>query len=83
MFANLRKMTDPDALGPFIASNLVGSVDTICRRLDALVALGFNYVMVSCATPGTPLALRKKMMTRFAQQVCPRYSAAMRRKNAA
>jgi alkanesulfonate monooxygenase SsuD/methylene tetrahydromethanopterin reductase-like flavin-dependent oxidoreductase (luciferase family) len=83
MFANLRKMTDPDALGPFIASNLVGSIDTICRRLDALVALGFNYVMVSCATPGTPLALRKKMMTRFAQQVCPRYSTAMRRKNAA
>jgi alkanesulfonate monooxygenase SsuD/methylene tetrahydromethanopterin reductase-like flavin-dependent oxidoreductase (luciferase family) len=83
MFANLRKMTDPDALGPFIASNLVGSVDTICRRLDALVALGFNYVMVSCATPGTPLVLRKQMMTRFAQQVCPRYSTAMRRKNAA
>jgi hypothetical protein len=27
--------------------------------------------------------LRKEMMTRFARQVCPRYSTAMRQKNAA
>lgn len=82
MFANLRKMTDPDALGPFLDSNLVGSPATICRRIDALVALGFNYFMVSCATPGTPLELRQSQMTRFAEEICPRYSSAMRRRAA-
>jgi alkanesulfonate monooxygenase SsuD/methylene tetrahydromethanopterin reductase-like flavin-dependent oxidoreductase (luciferase family) len=77
MFANLRKLTDPANLDPFLDSNLVGSVDTICRRIDSLVALGFNYFMVSSATPGTPVDVRRRMMTRFAEQVCPRYSRAM------
>jgi hypothetical protein len=35
--------------------------------------------MVSSATPGTPLAIRQKMMTRFAEEICPRYSSAMRK----
>ena len=30
---------------------LVGSPATICRRIDQLAALGFNYFMVSSATP--------------------------------
>jgi alkanesulfonate monooxygenase SsuD/methylene tetrahydromethanopterin reductase-like flavin-dependent oxidoreductase (luciferase family) len=79
MFGNLRKLTDPDALGPFMDSNLVGSPATIRRRIDGLAALGFNYFMVSAATPGTPLALRQRMMTRFADEVCPTYSPGMRR----
>ena len=83
MFANLRKMTDPAELGPFLDSNLVGSAETICKRIDSLIALGFNYFMVSCATPGTPLAVRQRMMTRFAEEVCPRYSKKMRKASAA
>ena len=83
MFANLRKLTDPGELGPFMDSNLVGSPATICRRIDQLAALGFNYFMVSCATPGTPIGLRQRMMTRFAEEVCPKYSQSMRRKQAA
>jgi len=83
MFANLRKLTDPAELGPFHDSNLVGSAETICRRIDALIGLGFNYFMVSCATPGTPLSVRQRMMTRFAEEICPRYSSAMRKGRAA
>src|SRR5437016_3132715 len=83
MFANLRKMADPNELGPFLDSNLVGTVETICRRIDALAGLGFNYFMVSCATPGTPFAVRQQMMTRFAHDVCPRYSSAMSRSRVA
>jgi alkanesulfonate monooxygenase SsuD/methylene tetrahydromethanopterin reductase-like flavin-dependent oxidoreductase (luciferase family) len=83
MFANLRKMTDPAELGPFLDSNLVGAPETICKRIDTLVSLGFNYFMMSCATPGTPLAIRQKMMTRFAEDICPRYSSAMRKGRAA
>jgi alkanesulfonate monooxygenase SsuD/methylene tetrahydromethanopterin reductase-like flavin-dependent oxidoreductase (luciferase family) len=77
MFANLRQMTNPENLGPFLDSNLVGSPETICRRIDALIGLGFNYFMVSSATPGTPVDLRRRMMTRFAREICPRYSRAM------
>jgi hypothetical protein len=76
-------MTDPAELGPFLDANLVGNPETIWRRIDSLLALGFNYFMVSCATPGTPLALRQRMMTRFAEEVCPRYSSAMRKGRAA
>src|SRR6478736_2049717 len=83
MFANLRKMADPSELGPFLDSNLVGSPATICKRIDTLVSLGFNYFMVSSATPGTPLAVRQHMMTRFAEEICPRYSSAMRKGRAA
>jgi hypothetical protein len=70
-------------LGPFLDSNLIGSPETICKRIDALIGLGFNYVMVSCATPGTPLGVRQKMMTRFAEEICPRYSSAMRKRKVA
>ncbi len=77
MFANLRKMTNPENLDPFLDSNLVGSVDTVCCRIDALIALGLNHFMVSCATPGTPVELPRRMMSRFAEEVCPRYSRAM------
>jgi hypothetical protein len=52
MFANLRKLRDPAALGPFMDADLVGSPATICRRIDRLAALGFTYFMVSSATPG-------------------------------
>jgi alkanesulfonate monooxygenase SsuD/methylene tetrahydromethanopterin reductase-like flavin-dependent oxidoreductase (luciferase family) len=83
MFANLRKLANPDELGPFLDSNLVGSAETISRRIDRLAALGFNYFMVSSATPGTPFAVRQRMMTRFAEEVCPRFSNAMRRRGAA
>ena len=65
------------SLDPFLDSNLVGSPDTIRHRIDALIALGFNYFMVSSATPGTPVELRRRMMTRFAKEICPRYSRAM------
>ncbi|HEY2247637.1 MAG TPA: LLM class flavin-dependent oxidoreductase [Bradyrhizobium sp.] len=83
MFANLRKLTDPAELGPFLDSNLVGSPETICRRIETLIGLGFNYFMVSSATPGTPRAVRQHMMTRFAEEICPRYSGAMRKGRAA
>src|SRR3546814_536842 len=44
MFANMRAMTDPDKLGPFMQMNLVGSADTIERRLRELIHIGFDYL---------------------------------------
>jgi len=57
--------------------------ESICRRIDTLISPGFTCFTVSSATPGTPLAIRQKMMVRFAEEICPRYSSAMRKGRAA
>jgi alkanesulfonate monooxygenase SsuD/methylene tetrahydromethanopterin reductase-like flavin-dependent oxidoreductase (luciferase family) len=56
--------------------NLVGSAETIARRVEALAKLGFNYVMVSSATPGVPKQVRREMYRRFAGEVAPRFDTA-------
>jgi alkanesulfonate monooxygenase SsuD/methylene tetrahydromethanopterin reductase-like flavin-dependent oxidoreductase (luciferase family) len=79
MFGNLRKLTDPEALGPYMAMNLVGAADTVAARLEALAALGFNYVMLGATTPGVPKSLQRESLARFAKEVAPRFSKAFRR----
>jgi alkanesulfonate monooxygenase SsuD/methylene tetrahydromethanopterin reductase-like flavin-dependent oxidoreductase (luciferase family) len=83
MFANLKKLTQPSELGPYMDANLVGSVETVSRRLAALASLGFNYFMVSSATPGIPRDLRRETMARFAHEVAPRFSSRFGRQAAA
>jgi len=73
IFANMKQMTDPENLGPIMDLNLVGSADTVARRIEGLAALGFNYVMVSSATPGVPKDVRRDMYRRFAGEVAPRF----------
>ncbi len=78
MFSNLRKLADPNALDPFMTANLVASPETIARRIEDLARLGFNYVMCSAATPGTPQDARQEIMARFATEIAPRFSKAFR-----
>ncbi len=52
MFANLRKLRDPAALGPFMDADLVGSPATICRRIDRLTALGSTISWFRRLPPG-------------------------------
>ena len=78
MFANLKKMANPDNLGPFLDANLVGTVETVCRRIEALSDVGFNYFMVSAAMPGFPQTVRHEQYTRFAEEVAPQFSSAFR-----
>jgi alkanesulfonate monooxygenase SsuD/methylene tetrahydromethanopterin reductase-like flavin-dependent oxidoreductase (luciferase family) len=76
IFSNMKQMTDPANLGPIMDLNLVGSAETIARRVEALAKLGFNYVMVSSATPGVPKQVRREMYRRFAGEVAPRFDTA-------
>ena len=82
MFANLRKLADPDELGPFMTANLVGSPETIEKRIEDLARLGFNYFMCSAATPGTPQDARQEFMARFAREIAPKFSSAMHSESA-
>lgn len=62
---------------------MVGSIDTICRRIGARVTLVLGWFTVSPATAGTPIELRQAMMTRLAKEVGPRYFSAIRQVAAA
>lgn len=75
IFANMKEMANPDNLGPIMDLNLVGTADTISKRIEGLAALGFNYVMVSSATPGVPKGVRQDMYRRFAAEVAPRFDS--------
>jgi alkanesulfonate monooxygenase SsuD/methylene tetrahydromethanopterin reductase-like flavin-dependent oxidoreductase (luciferase family) len=76
MFANLRKLSDPANLGPYIEQNLVGSPATVARRLNQLAALGFDYFLVSNATYGVPRAVRHETIRLFGEEVIPRVLSA-------
>jgi alkanesulfonate monooxygenase SsuD/methylene tetrahydromethanopterin reductase-like flavin-dependent oxidoreductase (luciferase family) len=77
MFANLRKLCDPANLGDYMAQNLVGSPETVARRLRQLTEIGFNYFIVSNATYGVPRAVRHRTIRLFAEEVAPRALEAM------
>ncbi len=80
MFANLRKLTDPAELGPFMDSNLVGQPrDDLPAHRPSSPPSASTTSWCPAATPGTPIGLRQRMMTRFAEEVCPQYSQSMRR----
>ncbi|WP_431267252.1 hypothetical protein [Dankookia sp. P2] len=72
MFANLRQLSNPANLGGYLAQNLVGSPETVARRLQDYIDLGFNYLVVSNATYGVPQAVRHQTIRLFAEEVIPR-----------
>jgi len=83
MFANLKAMADPANVGPFMNQSLVGTPETIARRIEGLAEIGFNYFLVSCTVPGVPQSLRHEQYERFAKEVAPHFSAAFRAKHGA
>jgi alkanesulfonate monooxygenase SsuD/methylene tetrahydromethanopterin reductase-like flavin-dependent oxidoreductase (luciferase family) len=77
MLGNMRKLANPENLGPYMNVNLFGTPDTIARRLETLIGLGFNYFMVSAAFPGVPKEVRRQQNRRFASEVAPRFANAV------
>ena len=77
MLGNMRKLADPDNLGPYMSMNLFGTPDTVARRLEQLIGLGFNHYLVSAAFPGVPKDVRRAQARRFATDVAPRFAGAV------
>ncbi|MBU2532776.1 MAG: LLM class flavin-dependent oxidoreductase [Alphaproteobacteria bacterium] len=71
IFANMKLMGDPSQNDPIIDRSLVGSPETVARRVNELRAIGFNYMLISNAMAGVPRDVRHRMMRRFAEEVIP------------
>lgn len=73
MMNRLKLYTNPDNLDPQIDLNLIGTPETIRKRLEALVDLGFNHFIIRNGTPGVPRSVRHSMMQRFAKEIMPHF----------
>jgi alkanesulfonate monooxygenase SsuD/methylene tetrahydromethanopterin reductase-like flavin-dependent oxidoreductase (luciferase family) len=73
MMRMLKHYTVPDNLDPQIAVNLIGTPDTVAKKLENLVGMGFNHFVIRNGTPGVPRDVRHGMMRRFAAEVMPRF----------
>ncbi|MGE0766016.1 MAG: LLM class flavin-dependent oxidoreductase [Hyphomicrobiaceae bacterium] len=71
IFANMKLMGDPKQNDPILERNLIGSAETVARRINELRAIGFNYVLISNAMHGVEREVRQRMMRRFAEEVIP------------
>lgn len=71
IFANMKLMGDPAKIDPILDRSLVGSPETVARRIAELRELGFDYFLVSNATHDVPREVRHRMMRRFANEVAP------------
>lgn len=71
IFGNMKKMGDPAQIDPILDRSLVGSAETVARRIAELRGLGFDYFLVSNATHDVPREVRHRMMRRFAEEVVP------------
>ncbi len=71
IFGNMKQMADPEKMDPILDRNLIGSPETVARRIADLRGIGFDYFIVSNATAGVPREARHRMMRRFAQEVVP------------
>lgn len=75
-FANLEKLADPANLDPFMDLNMIGASDTVAERLRGFLDLGYNYIVLQCATEGIPRATRHDTLRRFAADVAPNFQRA-------
>ena len=71
IFGNMKLMGDPAQVDPILDRNLVGSPETVAKRITQLRAIGFDYMLISNATAGVPREARHRMMRRFAEEVMP------------
>lgn len=72
-FANLVQLSNPEQMDKFLDMNAVGSPETVARRIEELSAIGFNHFIMTTATPGVPMEVRRRNMSRFTSEVMPKF----------
>jgi alkanesulfonate monooxygenase SsuD/methylene tetrahydromethanopterin reductase-like flavin-dependent oxidoreductase (luciferase family) len=75
-FARWQGLTDPENIVAWTEGQLIGSPDTVARKVQAFVDAGFNHIILHSATPGTPRDVQFRWTERFARDVAPRFNSA-------
>lgn len=73
-FDSFRQMAQPENLDPWMDLQMIGSAETVAERIAQYRDAGFNKIIVHCATPGIPRAVRHDTLRRFARDVAPRFA---------
>jgi alkanesulfonate monooxygenase SsuD/methylene tetrahydromethanopterin reductase-like flavin-dependent oxidoreductase (luciferase family) len=73
-FSNMKKLTNPANMGPWLDLQVVGSPATAIKRIQNYVDLGFNHFIIHLSLPGIPRAVRQDVHRRFMAQVAPAFS---------
>jgi alkanesulfonate monooxygenase SsuD/methylene tetrahydromethanopterin reductase-like flavin-dependent oxidoreductase (luciferase family) len=63
--------SNPDNLGSLIDVSFIGSPDTVRRKVQSYLDLGYDYLLLNASTPGMPERMRHDWLTRFARDVAP------------
>lgn len=74
-FSNMKKLTDPANMGPWLDLQLVGSAKTVSKRVQEYIDLGFDHFIIHISTPGVPRAVRQEVHRKFANEVMPEFNA--------
>jgi alkanesulfonate monooxygenase SsuD/methylene tetrahydromethanopterin reductase-like flavin-dependent oxidoreductase (luciferase family) len=79
VFASYRRWgTEPGAIDQWLGRQFVGSAETVSRRMQELIDLGFNSFGFTPHVYGVPNDIRRDCMRRFAEDVAPNFSPSFR-----
>lgn len=74
IFAGMKDRCNPESIPPWCEWQLVGTPDTVARKLQLFIDAGFDTFLIHTATPGVPKEPRRRWMRRFAHEVMPRFT---------
>jgi alkanesulfonate monooxygenase SsuD/methylene tetrahydromethanopterin reductase-like flavin-dependent oxidoreductase (luciferase family) len=75
-YANWQRLTDPREIPSWTPSQIVGSPETVARRVQDFVDAGFDHIILHTVLPGTPRAVQRRWAGRFATEIAPRFAPA-------
>jgi alkanesulfonate monooxygenase SsuD/methylene tetrahydromethanopterin reductase-like flavin-dependent oxidoreductase (luciferase family) len=75
IFAGMERRTRPENIVPWCEWQLVGSPETVRRKLQQYIDVGFNHIILHFSTPGIPAGVRRRWAERFAADVAPHLGA--------
>ena len=71
-------LSDPDknidAWNAYMETALIGSPETVSRRVSQYRAIGFERMLIQPGAPGVPRGLQEATLRRFAREVAPAFS---------
>jgi alkanesulfonate monooxygenase SsuD/methylene tetrahydromethanopterin reductase-like flavin-dependent oxidoreductase (luciferase family) len=75
IFAGIQDRTKPENIVPWTQWQLIGSPETVRRKTQNFIDIGFNHIICLFATPGVPPEVRQRWAERFAKEVAPAFTA--------